>query len=422
MPAATESLLAKDAYREWTKRVKSAEHSIVVFTPYFDRLLEQLLGNATVGPESITVVTDLSPTGGSEYLAQLTTIQRMLSAGIEVRSLERLHAKVLLVDDANVSLGSQNFTSFARKSKECTAVPGDQLGGSRFVEQLLNWNDEASRVDEALVAELLARLAKSLDVLGAAEAELLAEYEDLMREREEREQRRRAAQLAVLASQSRFQLSQSEAKATIKRVESYASVYKSLVADPGVDLTNWVMKPGTETSTGRKLVRLQMIPIMISESGRLGFARVASTRITYVRFSVQFDPVRLGDRTVKLGIDLPQTGARASNLHIKVRVGDSAECRVRLLFDGERLEFVDARRFGRTGSSAANRELVDYCSELFRLRQFRDEFFQRHMRGFRFAELGIWRTNADAFFNGTRVRLRLIEFAERPVMVAEKIW
>jgi hypothetical protein len=126
--------LAKDAYREWKRRVRAADEEVRVFSPYLDRLVVDLLGNARLDASALSVVTDLSPANGSlDYRARLLSIRRLLQQGIEVRSLARLHAKVLLVNGRLATVGSQNFTSYARTSKETTAAPSVDLAGSNLL-------------------------------------------------------------------------------------------------------------------------------------------------------------------------------------------------------------------------------------------------------------------------------------------------
>ncbi len=128
--------------------MKAAEESVWVYSPYLDDLVVRLLGNSELDAEDLAVVTDLSPESGTlSYRRQLLAIRRLLSQDVEVRSLPGLHAKVLLVDGKSVTVGSQNFTSYARKSKEATAVPALDMSKSRLVDTLKRWYDEAEPVD-----------------------------------------------------------------------------------------------------------------------------------------------------------------------------------------------------------------------------------------------------------------------------------
>jgi phosphatidylserine/phosphatidylglycerophosphate/cardiolipin synthase-like enzyme len=193
--------LARDAYRAWKRRIQEAAESIVVFTPYLDSLLDRLLRNSALEAEAISVVTDLSPASGAlDYRAQLIGVRALLRRGVEVRSLLRLHAKVLLCDWRIATIGSQNFTSYGRGSRETTAVPLDDLGESGFVATLREWFETSVSVDITLVERLLAGLENEMKAVQDAQDALAASYEhlwdeyrrELKRQRYEEELRRQA--------------------------------------------------------------------------------------------------------------------------------------------------------------------------------------------------------------------------------------
>lgn len=109
---------AEDVYPLWRNRVRAAQESVRVYTPYLNRSVVDLLKQAPAGIVEKSVITDLSPTSSAvTYWDQLLAVRRLLKEGIEVRTQSRLHAKVLLVDGALVTVGSQNFTRRALKQR-----------------------------------------------------------------------------------------------------------------------------------------------------------------------------------------------------------------------------------------------------------------------------------------------------------------
>jgi hypothetical protein len=251
--SAYDEFVAADIYPKWKRRVAAAAESVRVYCPYLDRLAVDLLGNSALGPENVAVVTDLSPESGpSDYRGQLLAIRRLISSGIEVRSLPRLHAKVLLVDGRQVTMGSQNFTGYARRSKETSLAADADLGASTFVRILNEWFNEAVPVDGDLVDRLLERLEQPMARAREAIQELINSFGDVERSYRSEVARRRfeehlaqarlrspAEALRVAASKSRFSAGQAVAWAHLDWVES--GEYKSLlVADKrGLNLTNW---------------------------------------------------------------------------------------------------------------------------------------------------------------------------------------
>ena len=274
-----------EAPRRW------ATESVRIYSPYLDRLAVDLLGNAALGPRGVTVVTDLSPESGPfGYRGQLLAIRRLISSGIEVRSLPRLHAKVLLVDRRQVTLGSQNFTSYARKSRETSLAADADLSASTLVKTLNEWFDKAVPVDADLVDRLLERLEQPMAHAREAIQDLIDSFGDVERGYRSEMTRRRfeehlaqarlrpmAEALRAAASKSRFSAGQAVAWARLDWAES--GNYRSLRArQQDLDLTNWRSPDGSHVH----LEHLKFYPALLGPDGRVAFVRVAQSRITYV--------------------------------------------------------------------------------------------------------------------------------------------
>jgi hypothetical protein len=105
----------------WEEYIQEATNSIVVFTPYFDRILVDLFSECSLPYEDIYLITQLDRVdSNSENLTRLDRIVELMGLGVNVRVLDRLHAKVLIVDDQDAFFGSQNFTKYSTESIEIT--------------------------------------------------------------------------------------------------------------------------------------------------------------------------------------------------------------------------------------------------------------------------------------------------------------
>jgi len=105
----------------WEEYIQEATESIVVFTPYFDRMLVNLFSECILPYEDIYLVTQLDRVDSrSENLTRLDRIVELMELGVNVHILNRLHAKVLIVDDQYAFFGSQNFTNYSTESIEIT--------------------------------------------------------------------------------------------------------------------------------------------------------------------------------------------------------------------------------------------------------------------------------------------------------------
>lgn len=110
-----------DCSHLWEEYIQDANDSIVVFTPYFDWILVRLFSECELPYSDITLVTQLDRVDSrSENLTRLDRIVELWGLGVNIRILDRLHAKVLIVDEEHAFFGSQNFTNYSTESIEIT--------------------------------------------------------------------------------------------------------------------------------------------------------------------------------------------------------------------------------------------------------------------------------------------------------------
>ena len=103
----------------WEEYIQEAAESIVVFTPYFDWMLVTLFSECELPYSDIHLVTQLDRIDArSENLKRLDRIIELMNLGVNVWVTDRLHAKVLIVDDEYAFFGSQNFTNYSMESIE----------------------------------------------------------------------------------------------------------------------------------------------------------------------------------------------------------------------------------------------------------------------------------------------------------------
>jgi len=105
----------------WEDYIQDATDSIVVFTPYFDWLLVSLFSSCELPYSDIYLVTQLDRIDSrSENITRINRIVELINLGVNVRILDRIHAKILVVDDEHAFFGSQNFTNYSTESIEIT--------------------------------------------------------------------------------------------------------------------------------------------------------------------------------------------------------------------------------------------------------------------------------------------------------------
>ncbi|SNY96871.1 phospholipase D-like domain-containing protein [Halomonas sp. hl-4] len=423
---ATRTYFAKDVYSIWKSRVSKAEESITVYSPYFDRLLISLLGNSQLGNENITIVTELNPASLLEMPNQLRALKNALSNGIIVLSTPRLHAKVLLTDDKFVAIGSQNFTSYARKSKECTVIPAATMTGSSFVDTLIRWREDATSVDENFVDMLLSKISRHIRRHKKLLEETEAEFDELFKNHEEEKQNALLRRLEELERQSHIRMSQGVVYASIEHISGEWDYYDSLIADHEYDLTRWVVKkPGGNTEPYR-FSRLAMYPMIIAETGRMGFARIGKTRITYIRKSLNWSNRRLqvGDYSLGVSITFPVTDTKKRNIVVRLTHPYLGSCEAAFLFTGDAFRLIRKHYF--KGNSYWNEQHEAFVKELdsgfFGDLDSIASFFRRFFTSFTYKELGLDNKNVRDYLKGLHFRLTVIQFQGNPVLVIKKQW
>lgn len=433
-------ILAHDAYKDWKRRVQAATESVRVFTPYFDRMLDRLLSNACLDPGALSVVTDFSPTSGAlDYRGQLLGARALLRRGVEVRSLSRLHAKVLVCDGAQVAVGSQNFTTYGRGSKETTVIPADVVSGTEFVSTLEEWYQISTPVTLEFIELLLAELDEAARSAVEASGRLSTAFDErwsayLKVREEERRRRERLSRLQPLASQLASAVQTTTQRTARPMVWARLGIageydyYETLLADKNSTLAAWPMKDLKGRRAITELRRLSFYPIILNPSGRMAFARVAGTRITYVRQAVKWvRPFEILGTYYNLTVRFPKDGLEARNIEMSLSMSGppaSVSLELSLRFDGLAFTMTSWEIVARSPTSTLGTRriesltvsletLVDGLHDAEEL----DELFHAAFRTFRFSELGVGNRNANDFFPQGWVRVALIEYSERPVLV-----
>ena len=434
-------ILARDVYKSWKRRVQKAEESVRVFTPYFDRALDRLLGNADLEPGDISVVTDLSPASGAlDYRGQLLGVRAILRRGIEVRSLARLHAKVLQCDDVHVTIGSQNFTSYGRGSHETTALIGDEITDTTFAATLAEWYAAATTVSLDFIEGLLVELADAAEAAKRASSHLTGEFDhewekylaQLEVERRAREAAARRKPLALQLARAVRVSAERHARERVwakLRLAGEVDVYETLVADRDSSLTGWRTQLPDGGTASTTLKRLNFYPIILNPTGRMAFGRIAQTRITYVRSSVKWTrPRELFGRMYNLTVRFPTSGLESVNVEMSLTVSgqpEYASLELGIRFDG--LETILNRWEVRETHRSSTVRSFDVPRQMSLLEQLAGTLEDStNLAGlvasafatFTYSELGVGNRNATEFFPRGWVRVMMIEYAERPVLVA----
>ncbi len=406
--------LAKDVHPRWQALLDNKCREVLVFTPYFDHLLPKLLAKSVVYGASITVVTDFSPTGGKDNYRQLKAGLELLQQGIILRNLPRLHAKILMVDRKDIVLGSQNFTSFGRRSKEASASPTSHVLDLNFLKSLDKWIAESTIIDVAMLEILLDQLVTQAKKLEKLEKDLKEQFEKLLLQENERRHQEIKQKLAVAISNSKTSLEQELALGSLR----FLGDIFTFGVENGNDLTRWVNR-----SERIRLARLTMVPIVSAQSGQMAFARIAKTRITYIRYSVRLaKPIEIDGRQFLATVDFPKHDCLNCNLIATLRNARTEKeiVKVKFYFDGLDLNLKGVELAGKQTKTVHNQIICDSMNEHFAVEDNRRDFFKSHFKRFTYQRLNIDNHNARDFFSSGVQAISILEYAETPVLVVNR--
>lgn len=413
-----QSFRYRDVADTWKRRIAKAEESVTIFAPFFDGLLRKLLTeHLFVACSDITIVTTIDPASILEEPRKLHTIKWLLKKGYTVLSLDRLHAKILLIDDRFVTVGSQNFTLYARRSKEATVVPNASLEGSTFVNTLIDWRESAEFIEKELVCELIKKLEPKIQehekLLGNTKEELNAIIDKHTGERLSAEIKK----LEELESKSRIRLSDGVAYATVKYAGDYYN-YHSLIADKDYSLTNWV----SDDSEDWDLKNVRLRPILLVDNGRMGFGRIARTRITYIRKGVSLTkPFELDDGlSLDVSIRFPDSNFRKRNIIVTLAAPMYGRCDFGVRFNGNSAIITTKRFYKGEDPESFNVFKNRLKTNLFSSRTTIDRLYSRVFKPFRYQKLGIENHNIKEYLTAEHYRLSLVEFVGNPFFLLRK--
>jgi hypothetical protein len=158
----------------------------------------------------------------------------------------------------------------------------------------------------------------------------------------------------------------------------------------------------------------------------MGFARVAITRISYVRSAVNWTtPRRPGGIECWMRVEFPDQDLETANVHITLRPQAVSTTAVRFLvqFDGETADLAGTEIAGNgpfstyaLGRGADTLNPDEVAATFASPEPFR-QLMQSAFSSFTYSELRIGDRNADRFFPDGWLRITLIEYERQPVLV-----
>lgn len=387
------SVKARNIYADWKKSVKESKSAIRVITPYFDRSLIDLVKTSISENKTVQVLTDVDTPNWIEALVQLKAAIKLIKMGVEVRSLEGLHAKVLLIDGEIKTVGSQNFTRRGKINSEVSMLlSGGDTKAEIILEEWWEAGREVIKEDlENILSELEPQMQKLQRLVESLQRGLEATQDRLNSQRERRRLenlRNRAASSATSVSDKINHVAFVEA--TLSGLYAYNS-----------QLILW--KDGKSNET--EIERLHFYPVFFFNTNKLAYCRVGKTRITYLSDSVSStDPFMIGGQWITRYSVKFKTGKRGAEVLFTSNLGA-----LTVIFNDGELLFFPRDQDSKLALAIENDHLAK--------RQIANLIFE-NLKFQRMNHLSINKKIAEKYFTPRKnYKVRVIEVYDNPILV-----
>ena len=403
------SFNAKDMYTVWSENCKSSNKSILVLSPYVDVTVKNLLSTNQIPlhvSKRIYTRVDSDTIFDNPY--QIRTLIDCIKEGIAIYSIPDLHANALIIDNKYFSIGSQNFTAQGRKDKETSMMSKRDFISSKYFETIESWLDEAEEVK----LEYLLKLESKLKFLRTKIENLKKEHKSNFDEIPNKSEIRRLElirNLLFLKSRSNTQFESEYIFLKKTFIDTRESSLYTYLADSRKDLRKWKVK-GEGNSAA--LIRLKYYPCVQTSNNSISFVRLAKTRISFFLTWIGLGSYAVGDVVFTLSINCPQQNTDKVNFQIilkNVRTNRS-EGILDFYFDGSDFHFVNGTFSEKYQEMYLMKNLIENNIE-------KKKIIEWCFRGHNMATIG---EGIDEFFDGSLLKLYIVEYLENPIIIAEK--
>lgn len=138
--------------RRWKKEIASAEDAIIFLSPYLTSNTANLVLREA-NPKIIQIYTVFSFQNFVSGSSSIKTLRQLKNKGIQLFHLEKLHAKVLIIDKKFASLGSQNLTFGGTRNKEASITISQAEQVIKLNKLVESWLVDAISISDEMIAK-----------------------------------------------------------------------------------------------------------------------------------------------------------------------------------------------------------------------------------------------------------------------------
>ncbi len=391
--------------------IEQAKNSIWIFTPYLDFTINKLLSKSFNNIE-IVVITSLDGENLFQRGYQLEALKELIANGVIVKNLSGLHAKILLVDNDSISLGSQNFTSRGRKNKEAGFLSDVSFQGSKILQTLNTWHDEAKPVNAEQIDALIEYIKVNEDELAEVKRRLEEDVESIINKFSKEEHN-----LAITESQNyntTFRYPQNEVIVYKKLSGTYQN-YFSFKVDAPNDLSRWIKTGAKGEEDIFSLPEYYYFPSLNSETMQMMFLRVHSTTITYMKseFHLSFwSGYGIKGKPFTVDFKFLKTKSKVANIKITLSSGSVGIANLYYLFNAIEFKLVkskfsnkDCEKFIHDNLLIKPKKIKEFLNDKVLPRKFKTKQDQPE--------------EIEKFLPKDSYKLGIMEFQNQPILIFE---
>lgn len=403
---------ASDLFEKWKSLVKGAEYSIELFTPYLDYTINTLLEDI---PEriSVTIITALEGDSLFQRGYQLKSLKDAINNGIAVKNLNGLHAKILVVDNAFISLGSQNFTNRGRKNKEAGMISEASFKDSKLIATLNDWIEESKNVSVELIDELLIYIEENEEEISKIKKKFDQNIEKIISDFNQKELENQIATSSYFNTTYRF--AQGEVILTRTIPPPFYNYY-SFFAQEHNNLCKWI-----KTNNGKQehieLENYKYYPALNVKTMRMVYLRIHTSRITYMKTAFnmsEWNGYEIDKKKYKLDFEFLKSSTKHSNMKVTLFKESIGKATLYYLFNGSTFSLTQTKY---------NNELIKQTieKELLSRKENLSDFLKFLIEPAKFKTTMKQPKEIEKFLPEYSYRVGILEYQDLPILIFNKV-
>lgn len=283
--------------------IENATYSVDIFTPYLDFTINKLIQSVSANIE-VTIITSLEGDTLFQKDYQINALIEAMNNGVVVKNLKGLHAKILMVDKKNISLGSQNFTNRGRKNKEAGFISIASFENSDFLISLESWIEESTNISLELLENLKRFINDNEEEISDVKERFNKGVEEILSD----------------FYNTTYRFAQGSVIVT-KTVPPPNRDYFSFFAGEHNNLCKWIKtnKEGTEEQVD--LNDYDYHPSLNLYTMQMAFLRIHTSRITFIKtnFKIyQSQEIKIGGEQFDIEFKFLRSNTKKSNIKISL--------------------------------------------------------------------------------------------------------